>query len=156
MRAPLRLLVLTFLAALAACAREAPSTVEPVDFRPANGISATTITLTSYKSQFTYGEPITLNATVAGGYGTPTGYVSIVDGADVLYVMTLDGAGHIYYVTRSTLSAGSHSLRAEYAGDTTYAVSWSSSLQVEVSPVPTASTLVANPASSIAGRPGGW
>jgi hypothetical protein len=79
--------------------------------------AATATTLMSSPNPSTLGQTITFKvtvATVAPGSGTPTGSVTLKDGATALQTVSL--ANGKATLTRSTLSHGSHSMTAVYLG----------------------------------------
>src|SRR6058998_3984313 len=80
--------------------------------------AATTTTLSSTPNPSTAGQGVTLTATVlpvAPATGVPTGSVSFRDGTTTIGSATLGATGTASIVV-STLTAGSHSLTAAYAG----------------------------------------
>jgi hypothetical protein len=79
----------------------------------------------------TAGENVTFTAQVAGGATAPTGTVVFVEGGIVLGFSTLNAAGEAAWST-SSLSVGSHSIVARYAGDASTAPSVSGVLDVAV------------------------
>jgi Bacterial Ig-like domain (group 3) len=88
----------------------------------------------------TVGASLTLTATVApptGSTGTPTGAVTFLDGSTTLQTVNVDSTGKATYTT-STLSVGSHSLTAQYGGDSNFASSASSEVSVTVNSPPPA------------------
>ena len=78
---------------------------------------ATTTTLRSDVTPSAFGQKVTLLATVAPA--TATGTVTFKDGATDLGTVVLAGAGTATFST-ATLSSGSHSITAVYAGDSAY------------------------------------
>ncbi len=81
---------------------------------PPPTIASTTTSLNASATQMTPGQILTLTAMVTASAGTPTGTVTFRDGSNVL------GAGPLVNGTASitsTLSAGSHTIVATYAGD---------------------------------------
>ena len=109
-------------------------------------LTPTTTTLGTSNASVNVGTTITFTAKVAPttGNGTPTGNVTFVDGSTTLATETLSG-GTATYMT-SSLAAGSHSIVAQYGGDTTYASSNSGSL-TEIVLTPTTTTLGTSNAS---------
>jgi hypothetical protein len=108
----------------------------------ASGITPTTTTLGSSLNPSTYGGSVTLTATVAPSAATDT--VTFKDDTTPLTC----GTGSNPTLTTGTatcvisgLAAGSHSLTAEYAGDTNYAGSTSAILTQQVNPAPVTVTL---------------
>jgi hypothetical protein len=112
----------------------------------------TTATVTADISPSVYGQQVIFTVVVspvAPGTGTPTGTVQWkLDGVSVGSLVTLDGLGKAT-LTTSTLTAGSHTVRAVYNGTTVYAASNSNLFSQTVSKANTATTLVAdhNPSS---------
>ncbi len=97
----------------------------------------------------TYGAAETLTATVTGSGLTPTGTITFVDGTKQLGAGVLNSSGTAKY-SIATLSAGSHSITATYAGDSNYAGATSAAVALTVA-VPTgtvASTLTATPSAT--------
>ena len=89
-------------------------------------VSSTAVTSSANPSNF--GQPVTFTATVdsvpSGGVPTPTGTVQFYDGTTSLGSATLV-AGVASLLPISSLVAGSHSITADYLGDSTYDVSTS-------------------------------
>ena len=84
-----------------------------------NKADTTTAVVTS-DGDTTYGESVTFTATVAGvapGAGTPTGTVTFKIGTTVLGTGTLNGSAQAT-LTRTNIDVGSHTVTAEYGGDT--------------------------------------
>jgi hypothetical protein len=86
--------------------------------------TASTNVVTSSASPSTFGQPVTLTATISSAGGTATGSVSFYDGDTLLGAGNLDGAGKATYTT-SSLVAGAHSITAYYDGDANIAQSTS-------------------------------
>ena len=96
------------------------------------GPFATTTTLASSLNPAGVGVAVVWTATVAGG--TPSGSVAFYDGATLLNSGTLNGSYQATFTT-SGLPAGTHSLTAQYLGNSTHAASVSGVLsQVIVGP----------------------
>jgi parallel beta-helix repeat protein len=98
----------------------------------------TTTTLASSPNPATYGDTVTLTATVTGDGVTataPSGIVTFREGDQVLGEGTLDASG-VATLTTSAFAAGNHDVTATYQGDDQYTSS--------VSPVLT-QTVVARP-----------
>jgi hypothetical protein len=96
--------------------------------------AATTVTLISSSQPATVGSSVTFTATVtanAPGAGTPAGNVTFREGAATLGSGTLDAAG-VVTMTTSTLALGTHTIRADYAGNTSYNASSSANLTQSV------------------------
>jgi O-glycosyl hydrolase len=110
---------------------------------------ATTLTLTTSGSPATYGNAVTFTATVRTN-GVTLGAISgetvaFYDGGTQLGTGTLNGSGQAAYTTTATqLAAVTHSITAEYGGDSTYSGSTNS---------PALSQII-NPATLTAGLTG--
>jgi hypothetical protein len=82
-----------------------------------------------------YGNPVTIMASVNGGQGSglafPTGPLTFRDGATPLTLTLTNGSATI-----TTLSVGSHVISVDYAGDANYEASTASYTQVISKPVP--------------------
>src|SRR5205823_2903648 len=81
--------------------------------------TTTTVTFSVDPNPAILGQPVTITATVSPG--AATGTVTFYDGATQLGTGTLSGGKATY--TTSTLALGSHTIKASYAGDSTYATS---------------------------------
>jgi hypothetical protein len=81
----------------------------------------TTVTLTSSENPSAFGEQVVLNATVipATGTTTPDGTVTFIDGGTDLGTVTLDGSGQAA-LAESSLTAGTHTLVADYSGSASF------------------------------------
>jgi hypothetical protein len=90
--------------------------------------TSTAITLVAGPSATQYGDPVTLTATVTSG---ATGTVSFYDGSVLLGTGAV--ANGVATLTTTTLAAGTHTVRAVYNGDATYASSQSGPETVTVS-----------------------
>ena len=91
---------------------------------------STTTALASSPNPSAPNQSVTFTASVAGPSGataTPTGSVNFLDGSTSLGSGTLDATAKATFST-STLSAGSHSITAQYSGDATYTGSTSSAV----------------------------
>jgi hypothetical protein len=79
---------------------------------------ATTTTVASSQNPSLVGQSVTFTATVTSSGGTPTGTVQFMDGATPIgSAVGLDGTGHAS-VSTSSLTAGSHTITAQYSGAT--------------------------------------
>jgi hypothetical protein len=82
-------------------------------------VTTTTTTVVSSANPSSYGQPITLTATVSGSGGTPTGSVRFdSDGNTLCAASTL--VGGVATCATSALSAGSHAITATYGGDSNF------------------------------------
>ena len=86
----------------------------------------TTTTLASSANPTSFGQAVTLTATVIGRSGTPTGNVFFYDGNQLLGIAPLNG--QTATLTTSNIGEGTRSLTATYQGDEQFAASTSSPL----------------------------
>jgi uncharacterized repeat protein (TIGR01451 family) len=89
--------------------------------------TGTITTLSATTNVSCLGQPVTFTAVVTSnpaGAGTPTGTVYFQDGATVIDTETLDASGTATFSTAS-LTAGSHSITAQYNGDPNFNASTS-------------------------------
>ena len=108
---------------------------------------ATTTTLTSNANPSTYGQSITLTATVSnGGQGSLTGLVTFEDGTTVLGRATSSAGGQATLTTFS-LTVGNHPISAIYGGDPFNAISISGVVNENVQPIPTTTSLSSSAAT---------
>jgi hypothetical protein len=104
----------------------------------------TTTTLTSSINPTSFGQSLTLTATITeqGAKAMPSGTVTFTDGSAIIGAASvIDG---IASLNTSTLVAGTHTITATYGGDGNYAVSTSAALTQVVNVVPTNITLSSN------------
>ncbi len=81
--------------------------------------AASTVALTSSLNPSTFGQSVTLAATVSGQFGgTPTGVVVFKDGTTTLKTVTLSGATASFATTK--LARGTHNITATYNGSVSY------------------------------------
>ncbi len=94
--------------------------------------TATTTTVMPSATNLTTGQTLTLNIKVApaSGSGTPTGSLTLLDGATQIATPSLV-AGTASF-SSSTLAAGSHSFTVNYSGDAIFAASSSVAVTVTV------------------------
>ena len=81
-----------------------------------------TLTLSASGSSVTQGDTVTLTARLVAAFPSrpvPTGSITFYDGKTALGSAALDGTGTASY-TASSLSAGSHTITATYAGDANF------------------------------------
>ena len=113
----------------------------------ANKASSTTAIVSSLNPS-TSGQSVTFTATVTSQTaGTPTGTATFFDAATALgAAVNLNGQAATF--TTSSLSSGSHSITAQYSGDTTFATSTSTSVNQQVNAAATPDfSVMANPAA---------
>jgi sugar lactone lactonase YvrE len=97
---------------------------------------------------------LTAAVTATGGStggGSLTGEVTFSEGATIYGSVALNGSGDAT-LSISTLSAGSHSILASYAGNTNYASSVSAVLVEVVQSTATTTTLISTAATTLAGE----
>ncbi len=97
--------------------------------------TATTTALQASASTVNSGQQVTFTATVTGSGGTPTGTVNFLDGGTQIGSGTLNGSGVATFSTTS-LAVGAHSITAAYLGDSNFAASTSSAVNVQVNAAP--------------------
>jgi hypothetical protein len=97
---------------------------------------ATVTTLNAVPESITAGQSVTLTATITklAGSAPPTGSVTFKEGVSLLGSGSLNGAGQASLVL-STLAVGTHSITAEYSGETKYGASASAPVSVLVNPI---------------------
>jgi Bacterial Ig-like domain (group 3)/FG-GAP-like repeat/FG-GAP repeat len=109
----------------------------------------TKTTLTSLPNPSNFGQSVTFTATVTSGFtGTPTGTVSFYDGTTKIGTSNLNSSG-VATLTTSTLAVATHSITANYSGDTNFATSTSLAVQqvVQSTQGATTTTLTVSPAT---------
>ncbi|HEY4906542.1 MAG TPA: Ig-like domain-containing protein [Candidatus Acidoferrum sp.] len=110
--------------------------------------SASTTTVTATPNPSNAGQSVTFNVAVASvptGGAAPTGQVTLTQGSTVLTQLTLQN-GVASYAT-SALPAGSSTITASYAGDSSYSASTGNVAAVVQSATSTTVTSSSNPAS---------
>ncbi len=105
---------------------------------------ASTTTLSSALNPSTYGQAVTLTATVvpSTGSGTPTGTVTFLNGTASLGTSTLSKG--VASLTVSSLTTGTDSIVASYAGDPNFLPSTSTALSQTVNQATSTATLVSS------------
>ncbi|WP_353065964.1 FG-GAP-like repeat-containing protein [Tunturibacter psychrotolerans] len=76
---------------------------------------STTIQLTATPNPATFGQAVTLRATLTGSYGTPVGSVTFIDSGQNLAGVTL--VNGVASFTTSILAVGSHTIQVGYPGN---------------------------------------
>lgn len=102
----------------------------------------TTVSISASPGSATYGNAVTLTASVANSAISllgPTGTVAFYDGANLLGTGTLSFG--VTSITVPDLDIGSHQMTAQYGGSLTHLSNSSSSTPVVIQLIPTASTL---------------
>jgi len=115
-----------------------------------NGASTTT-TLASSASPSTFGQSVTLTATIQTAFGgSATGTVTFLDGTTSLGTASV--SSNAAQLSLSALSAGSHSITAKYNGDANFSGSTSAAVAQTVNQAPTTTTVTSNPNPSAFGQ----
>ncbi|WGY00766.1 Ig-like domain repeat protein [Nocardioides sp. QY071] len=108
------------------------------------GVIATTTGLALDRDFSVYGDAVTLTATVTpaeGRLGSPTGTVRFTENGQVVATATLAPGANDTAVATATVSglgAGSHTIKAEYAGTNRFGASTSGARSITVAKQPTA------------------
>lgn len=89
--------------------------------------TATAVNVTASAGNVLTGESVSFAASVSSTTGTPTGTVTLYDGAAALQTQTLNGQGSASF-SLDTLSTGSHSISIGYGGDANYSTGTSAIL----------------------------
>jgi trimeric autotransporter adhesin len=112
----------------------------------ATGNASATATLTPSATSITIAQSLTVDVTISGGSGTPTGTVILSGGGYTSSTVNLDGAGKASFtIPAGALAAGNDTLTVTYGGDSTYA-STTGTTSVTVTKLP--ATVTVTPASS--------
>jgi hypothetical protein len=115
--------------------------------------AATATHVSSNANPSSYGQAVTLTATVTPAYnGTPTGTVSFFDGNTSLGNANLSGGVATYAISATALTVGSHSISARYNGDSNFLASSSAGFAQVVNPAATVTTLTSSANPSAAGK----
>jgi hypothetical protein len=114
--------------------------------------ASTTTTLISAPNPSLVGQPVTFTATVGSSTGgIATGTVRFQEGKTVLGSSALNAQGKAIFIT-SSLSTGSHNIKAVYAGTSSYGGSTSTNIKQVVNLAPTTTSLTSSPNPSAAGQ----
>ena len=105
-----------------------------------------TVTLASVPNPSTFGASVTLTATITSG---TTGSVTFQEGATALGTGTIS-SGIATFAT-SSLTGGTHSITAQYAGDTNYTAATSTAVSQVVNKATSTVTLASSPNPSTYG-----
>jgi Bacterial Ig-like domain (group 3)/FG-GAP-like repeat len=136
------------------------TSTSPLLTQVVNGVAkaSTTTAVASSLNPSTSGANVTFTATVTSATaGTITGTVTFLDGATSIGTGTV-GAGGVATFMTASLAAGSHSITAQYGGDSNFATSTSPAVSqtvtaaadFAVSANPTALTIVAGQSGTVA------
>jgi Bacterial Ig-like domain (group 3) len=125
-----------------------PSTAGKATVTVSSGTkTSTTTTLSSSTNPSTYNQQVTFTAVVTATSGSPTGLVTFKDGASILGTGTLSGG--VASVLVSTLAVGTHSISANYGGDTNFSGSSSTLVSQIVNKATTSTALTSSPNPSL-------
>jgi len=115
-------------------------------------MASTTTTVASSPTTSVTGQPVTVKfkvAAVSPGKGTPTGTVTVSDGAGDMCSATVATGSCVITIT----AAGSKTLTGSYSGDSNFASSTSASVTQTVNEAKTKTTITAgSPSPSVAGQ----
>jgi hypothetical protein len=117
--------------------------------------AATTTTLSASSSTSTFGQPVTLTATVspvAPGSGQPSQSVSFYDGSMFLGTENLNSSG-VATLTTTGLAVGAQLVTAKYTADTNFTLSTSSAVIVTVAKSATTAVVSSAISPSVYGQP---
>lgn len=87
----------------------------------ADPLPVPTVTAVHAPDPSVFGAASSINVTVSGSAGTPTGTVTLKEGATTIGSGVLDGTGHATIALPTTTTVGAHALTASYPGDVHYA-----------------------------------
>jgi len=110
--------------------------------------AATTTTVTSGSNPAVFGQSVTFSVKIQSpSSGTPTGTVTLLDGANSLGSTALPANG-VAQFTISSLAPGAHQISASYSGDTNFAPSTAATLTETINQASTTATVTSatNPA----------
>lgn len=114
--------------------------------------STATVSLTSSVNPSVHGQGVSFTVTVAGGASVPpSGTVTLTDNGTTFISGPLDASAKVV-LTTSSLATGTHTLIAQYSGDSNYPGTNSQPLAQTVSKSPSASTLTSSPNPTVSGQ----
>jgi len=123
----------------------------PVTFTLTNSRVASLTVVTNTSNPTTYGQPITLTATVTGTGGTPSGSVTFFNGATTLGTLSLGIGGTSMFPT-SVLPVGMNTITVQYLGDAVFAPGTSASIPQTVTKATPILTVTNAPNPSAVGQ----
>lgn len=112
--------------------RGSASEAQTLTVNPVAGQNTSATALAASPNPSSLGDIVAFTATVTSAVGTPTGSVIFKDGGTSLGSAAVSGGVAVY--AGSSLSIGSHSITAEYSGDSTHNASTSPVLTQIVTP----------------------
>ncbi len=116
------------------------------------GAGPTTTRVTSSLNPSTYGQRVTLTASVRSTLGTPTGTVVFYDASSINTVGSAALISGSASISVSSLGGGAHSITATYQGSLAFASSTSAPLNQVVKPAATTTALTSSLNPSLAGQ----
>lgn len=122
------------------------------------GTGTATVTVTPSASSITVDQVLSVQVTVAGTSGTPTGTVTLAGGGFLGGSQTLSSGTATFTIPAFALAGGSYSLAASYTGDANYAlasgtasVSVTKILPTAISVTPASASVAVNAALTVTG-----
>lgn len=101
-------------------------------FAPAD----TSINVVASSGTITYGQSVTLTATISSGAGRPSGTITFYDGSIGLGTATINTNTGVATFSRASFTAGTHYVQASYGGNSTFAAGTSSAYTLTVNQAP--------------------
>ena len=126
-------------------ASTSPSYIEIIKQQPALALAAST-------SPAVVTSNVTLTLTAADQTGTPTGTAVLYDGTVILATVTLNSTGTATWSTQN-LSVGTHSLSAQYSGDSANASATSNIVSEQIIQASTVTVLSSSSSNATVGSP---
>jgi len=108
---------------------------------------STTIQLTVTPNPATFGQAVTLRATLTGSYGTPVGSVTFIDSGQNLAGVTL--VNGVASFTTSSLAVGSHTIQVGYPGNYEGQSETSAPIAVTITGTPDFSLSISSPTATV-------
>jgi uncharacterized repeat protein (TIGR03803 family) len=113
---------------------------------------STTTVVSSSALNFTFGQSVTLTATVTSSGGTPAGLVNFYNGSTPIGSGTLNSSGQVS-ISLNTLPAGSDSITAAYQGSNTFIPSTSNPVGLTVNMATTSTSVASSSNTAGTGQP---
>jgi hypothetical protein len=108
---------------------------------------STTIQLTATPNPATFGQAVTLLATLTGSYGTPVGSVTFIDSGQNIRTVTL--VNGVASFTTSSLAVGSHTIQVSYPGNYEGQSETSAPITVTITSTPDFSLSLSSPTATV-------
>lgn len=117
--------------------------------------AATSLVLSATPADSTWGSAVTVTAAASaqGSVLFPTGTVTFTVDGSAAGSSTLSNAGAASLVLPATLSVGTHTIGASYAGNADFAASTASPITVTIAPAGTSTSLTASASTATVGAP---